>query len=96
MYAEKEKEAKARQYKHMTFYEAAKIAQAAEVSEMWLTHFSPSLVHAENYMGAVQRIYPNAQLEEMENPSNWISWKNKKYQKMTGIPEVGKDRKNRK
>ena len=62
MYAEKEKEAKARQYKHMTFYEAAKIASAAEVSEMWLTHFSPSLVHAENYMGAVQRIFPNAQL----------------------------------
>ena len=62
MYAEKEKEAKARQYKHMTFYEAAKIASAAEVSEMWLTHFSPSLVHAENYMGAVQRIFSNAQL----------------------------------
>ena len=62
MYAEKEKEAKAKQYKHMTFYEAAKIASSAEVSEMWLTHFSPSLVHAENYMGAVQRIFPNAQL----------------------------------
>ena len=62
MYAEKEKEAKAKQYKHMTFYEAAKIASAAEVSEMWLTHFSPSLVHAENYMGAVQRIFSNAQL----------------------------------
>lgn len=62
MYAEKEKEAKAKQYKHMTFYEAAKIASAAEVSEMWLTHFSPSLVHAENYMSAVQRIFSNAQL----------------------------------
>ena len=59
---EKEKAAKAIEYKHMTFYEAAKIASAAEVSEMWLTHFSPSLVHAENYMGAVQRIFSNAQL----------------------------------
>ena len=38
MYAEKEKEAKARQYKHMTFYEAADLAKRAEVTEMWLTH----------------------------------------------------------
>ena len=28
MYAEKEKEAKARQYKHMTFYEAADLAKS--------------------------------------------------------------------
>ena len=44
MYAEKEKIAKARQYKHMTFYEAAEMAKRANVKEMWLTHFSPSLV----------------------------------------------------
>ncbi len=60
MYAEKEKDAKARQYKHMTFYEAAKLAAAAEVSELWLTHFSPSLVHAENYMNGVKKIFPQA------------------------------------
>lgn len=60
MYGEKEKEAKARQYKHMTFYEAARIAKTAQVKEMWLTHFSPSLVHAENYMGGVQKIFENA------------------------------------
>ncbi|MCC8152288.1 MAG: ribonuclease Z [Lachnospiraceae bacterium] len=60
MYAEKEKEAKARQYKHMTFYEAAKLAAAAEVSELWLTHYSPSLVHAENYMKGVKKIFPQA------------------------------------
>lgn len=45
MYAEKEKEAKARQYKHMTFYEAAEVAREAEAREMWLTHFSLSLIH---------------------------------------------------
>ena len=61
MYAEKEKEAKARQYKHMTFYEAAKIAAEADVKELWLTHFSPSLVHEENYMGAVRKIFKRAQ-----------------------------------
>ncbi len=60
MYAEKEKEAKAKQYKHMTFYEAAKIAKDADVADMWLTHFSPSLVRAEDYI--VRSIYSNAKL----------------------------------
>lgn len=27
---------------------------------MWLTHFSPSLVHAEDYMPQVREIFPNA------------------------------------
>ena len=62
MYAEKEKAAKAKQYKHMTFYEAAKIASDAKVSDMWLTHFSPSLVRAEDYMDEVRKIYANAKL----------------------------------
>lgn len=62
MYAEKEKAAKAKQYKHMTFYEAARIASDADVADMWLTHFSPSLVHAESYMEEVRRIYANAKL----------------------------------
>ena len=62
MYAEKEKEAKAKQYKHMTFYEAAKIAADAEVKELWLTHFSPSLVRAETYMPAVEKIFENSHL----------------------------------
>ena len=62
MYAAKEKLAKAKQYKHMTFYEAAEMAKAAEVAEMWLTHFSPSLVRAEDYMPAVRKIFSNAHL----------------------------------
>lgn len=62
MYAEKEKAAKAKQYKHMTFYEAAKIASDAKAADMWLTHFSPSLVHAEDYMDEVRRIYAHAKL----------------------------------
>ena len=41
MYAEKEKIVKAKQYKHMTFYEAADMAKRAGVKELWLTHFSP-------------------------------------------------------
>ena len=62
MYAEKEKEAKARQYKHMTFYEAANLAKTAEVGAMWLTHFSPSLTKAESYMDEVRKIFPEASL----------------------------------
>jgi len=62
MYAEKEKEAKARQYKHMTFYEAAELAKRAEVTEMWLTHYSPSLTRAESYMDEVHKIFPAASL----------------------------------
>ncbi len=62
MYAEKEKLVKAKQYKHMTFYEAAELAKRANVKEMWLTHFSPSLVHAESYMDEVHKIFPKAVL----------------------------------
>jgi ribonuclease Z len=62
MYAEKEKLVKAKQYKHMTFYEAAEMAQRAGVEELWLTHFSPSLIRAEDYMPKVRKIFPNAHL----------------------------------
>lgn len=62
MYAEKEKLAKARQYKHMTFYEAAQMAKEAEVSELWLTHFSPSLTNPRSYMGEVRSIFPETYL----------------------------------
>ena len=53
---------KAKQYKHMTFYEAARVAKDAEVGQLWLTHFSPSLIHPENYMDAVRKIYKEASL----------------------------------
>lgn len=62
MYAEPEKLVKAKQYKHMTFYEAAEIAKKAEVEEMWLTHFSPSLIRAESYMPQVKHIFERSSL----------------------------------
>ena len=58
MYGEKDKAAKAAEYKHMTFYEAAELAREAEVGEMWLTHYSPSLTRPEPYMDEVRRIFP--------------------------------------
>lgn len=60
MYGEKEKASKAVEYKHMTFYEAAKIARDAKVKEMWLTHYSPSLTRPEEFMDDVRKIFPNA------------------------------------
>ena len=60
MYGEKEKAAKAAEYKHMTFYEAAGLAQEAQVGEMWLTHYSPSLTRPEQYMDEVKKIFPAA------------------------------------
>ena len=61
MYGEKGKEAKAAAYKHMTFYEAAKLARDAEVKALWLTHYSPSLNRPEEYMDEVRRIFPQAE-----------------------------------
>jgi ribonuclease Z len=60
MYGEEGKEKKAREYKHMTFYEAANLAKAAGVKELWLTHYSPSLVKPEPYMDKVRSIFSNA------------------------------------
>ena len=58
MYGEKDKQKKAREYKHMTFYEAAQLAKDAGVKEMWLTHYSPSLIKPEEYMDDVRAIFP--------------------------------------
>lgn len=58
MYGEKDKQKKAREYKHMTFYEAAQLAKDAGVKEMWLTHYSPSLIKPEEYMDEVRAIFP--------------------------------------
>ena len=60
MYGEPDKDVKAREYKHMTFKEAAVLAAKAHVKELWLTHFSPSLVHPGDYMDSVHEIFANA------------------------------------
>ena len=60
MYGEPDKQQKAREHKHMTFYEAANLAKAAEVSQMWLTHYSPSLPWPDQYLPQVTKIFPKA------------------------------------
>lgn len=60
MYGEPDKLAKAKEYKHMTMYEAAGIARQVQAPSLWLTHYSPSLLHPEEYMGEVRKIFPGA------------------------------------
>ena len=60
MYGEQDKIKKAREYKHMTFKEAAYIAAKANPKEMWLTHYSPSLIRPKDYMKQVTDVFPNA------------------------------------
>lgn len=59
MYGEDGKEEKAKEYKHMTMYEAATLAKQAEVKELWLTHYSPSLVYPNQFEAKVQDIFKN-------------------------------------
>ncbi|MCR4998874.1 MAG: ribonuclease Z [Lachnospiraceae bacterium] len=62
MYGEHEKEADAKKKKHMTFYEAAQIAREAQVQELWLTHYSPSMVDGRRYMKEVKSIFEQTHL----------------------------------
>ncbi len=58
MYGEDDKMNKALEHKHMTFYEAAKLAKEANVKELWLTHYSPSLIRPEEYIPKTRKIFP--------------------------------------
>ncbi len=62
MYGESEKLANAKEHRHMMMQEAADIARDAEVKELWLTHFSPSLVHPEEYLDELKKIFPETVL----------------------------------
>ncbi len=60
MYGEPDKQEKAKEYKHMTFHEAADMARRAGARQLWLTHYSPSLVRPEEFMRDVKKIFPHA------------------------------------
>lgn len=59
MYGEPDKLDKAKEHKHMTFYEAATLAKRAAVKEMWLTHYSPSLIRPQEFKKEVRQIFAN-------------------------------------
>lgn len=60
MYGEVDKLDKAKEHKHMMMVEAANIAKKADVGEMWLTHYSPSLAKPMEYETMVQGIFERA------------------------------------
>ncbi len=62
MYGEKAEQTNAVQYKHMTFEEAATLAKQAEVSELWLTHFSPALVYPKEFLPEAKKIFKNTKI----------------------------------
>ena len=43
-----------------TFERYPELAKEANVGEMWLTHYSPSLTKPEHYMNDVKKIFPRA------------------------------------
>jgi ribonuclease Z len=62
MYGESTEQTNAVAYKHMTFEEAASIAKEAEVKELWLTHFSPALVHPKEFLPVATKIFKNTKI----------------------------------
>ena len=62
MYGGNDKDDKAKENKHMTMNEAANIAKAANVKEMWLTHYSPSLPKPQEYKAEIRKIFPNTKV----------------------------------
>ncbi|MBQ9604008.1 MAG: ribonuclease Z [Firmicutes bacterium] len=64
IYGENEKLDKAILHKHSLFREAAEIAKAADVNELWLTHFSPALTEPEEFIENARSIFPNTILGE--------------------------------
>lgn len=59
MYGKKLEETNALAYKHMTFQEAATLAKKAGVKELWLTHFSPSLIYPKEDLPVAKAIFKN-------------------------------------
>jgi len=62
MYGDHEKDDKAKKNLHMTMYEAAAIAEKAQVRQLWFTHYSPSEYHPEDYAEEVGRIFENIRI----------------------------------
>jgi len=60
LYGESEMLEKTAAHKHMIFQEAAGIAKAGRVNELWLTHFSPAMTYPEQFISAARSIFPNS------------------------------------
>jgi len=59
-YGEDEKAQKAAQHGHMTFSQAAALAERAGARELLLTHFSPSIRDPQEHIEVARAVFPNA------------------------------------
>ena len=62
MYGDPEKRSSAKEKKHMTYQEAARLASGANVKELWLTHYSPSVVDPNQFLDLARDIFPNTHI----------------------------------
>lgn len=62
MYGGDDFDVKAKAKKHMTMNEAAEIGRLAKPRKMWLTHYSPSMVHPEWYIKDLVKIFERIEL----------------------------------
>ena len=62
MYGDEEKVEDARQKKHMMMSEAVDAANKANVKELWLTHFSPSMPYPNNYIENARKVFANTKV----------------------------------
>ena len=59
MYFDEEMREKMDEKHHMLFTDAARIAKEADVPELWLTHYSPAMLHPKEYKDEVRKIFEN-------------------------------------
>lgn len=73
MYGDESDSEKAIEKKHMTFSEAAKLASEANVKELWLTHFSPSLTEPKKYLDSAKQFFVNVHIaaDLFKKSLNW-------------------------
>jgi ribonuclease Z len=64
MYGDDESLPKALENRHMLFSEAAQLAKKGRVKELWLTHYSPSLLSPDDYLENAKAIFENTILGE--------------------------------
>lgn len=62
MYGDPEEYKKAKEKKHMTFFEAANLAKEASVKRLWLTHYSPSLNYPAEYLDNAKKVFEGAEV----------------------------------
>ena len=58
MYGDPDKLDRLKEHKHMMLQEACRIAREAQPKELWLTHYSPAMIHPENYEKELKAIFP--------------------------------------